>query len=59
MDKLLETIKNNRSVRDTTLKLYKTNLNKLSNEITDEDFKNTDFLVKKRGLKKSSFNVSS
>lgn len=47
MDKLLETIKNNRSVRDTTLKLYKTNLNKLSNEITDEDFKNTDFLVKK------------
>lgn len=46
MDKLIETLKKNRDVRDSTLKVYLTNLNRLSKAITNEDYKDDKFLKK-------------
>lgn len=44
MDLLIDEIKSNRDVRDTTLKIYKTNLNKLAMKLTGDKYKNIDFL---------------
>lgn len=53
MEKLLETLKENRGVRDTTLSTYKRLLNKLSNEINNKDFTGIDFLKSKFSKVKS------
>jgi hypothetical protein len=45
MEALLKTIKDNRGVRDTTLKMYKTQLNRLSNSVQDKDYDSKKFLV--------------
>tara|TARA_B100000212_G_scaffold334261_1_gene304715 strand:- start:906 stop:1880 length:975 start_codon:yes stop_codon:yes gene_type:complete len=47
MDKLLETLKESRGVRESTLSTYKRLLNKLSNEIIGKDFDSADFLKSK------------
>ena len=51
MEALLKTVKENRKVRDSTIKIYKRHLNKLSNKIHDKDYSGREFLktdVKKR-----------
>ena len=46
MDSLIKTIQDNRGVKHTTLKMYKTNLETLANVVTGKDYENSDFLVK-------------
>jgi hypothetical protein len=46
MEKLIDTIKKNRDIRDSTLSVYLTNLNRLSKAITNEDYKDNKFLKK-------------
>jgi len=43
----METVKKNRNVRDTTIKIYSRHLNKLSKEINDKDYSSRDFLKSK------------
>ena len=47
MEKLLETLKESRGVRESTLNTYKRLLNKLSNEIIGKDYDSADFLKSK------------
>ena len=47
MEALMETVKKNRNVRDTTIKIYSRHLNKLSKEINDKDYSSRDFLKSK------------
>lgn len=44
MEALLKTIKDNRGVRDSTIKIYKRHLNKLSNKIQNKDYSGREFL---------------
>ncbi len=44
MEALLKTVKENRKVRDSTIKIYKRHLNKLSNKIHDKDYSGREFL---------------
>ena len=44
MDSLLKTIKDSRNVKDSTVKMYKTNINNISNAITGKDYENDKFL---------------
>lgn len=48
LEKLMEQIKEKRGVRDSTIKVYKRYLGKLAKEITGEEFKNADFLLKNK-----------
>lgn len=46
MEALMQKVKDDRGVRDTTIKIYKRHLNKLANEITGKDFKDIKFIKK-------------
>jgi len=48
MESLLKKIKENRGVKDSTLKIYKRYLNKLSNAINKKDFENINFYLTKK-----------
>lgn len=47
MEKLMEQVKASRSVRDTTIALYKRHLNKLAMDITNKEYENEKFLKTK------------
>lgn len=44
MDTLIKTIEDNRDIRESTLKIYKSNLSKLAKGITDKEFTSVTFL---------------
>jgi len=48
MNKLLTEIKNSRDVRESTLKMYETNLNALSRDILGKPFRSRQFLLKQK-----------
>jgi len=48
MNKLLEEIKNARDVRESTLNIYKNNLNTLSKDINKKPFRSRQFLLKQK-----------
>ena len=48
MNKLLTEIKNSRDVRDSTLKIYETNLNTLSKDVLNKPFRSRQFLLKQK-----------
>ena len=45
MDDLLSTIQTHRNVKDTTLKIYKDSLNRLSIDILNNEYESSNFLV--------------
>ena len=48
MDTLVNTLKEKRGVRDSTIKIYKRMLNRLSQKINKKDYENRDFLKSKQ-----------
>ena len=48
MNKLLNEIKNSRDVRDSTLQIYKNNLNTLSKDVLNKPFRSRQFLLKQK-----------
>ena len=47
MEALMKTVKENRNVRDSTIKIYSRHLNKLSKEINDKEYSSREFLKSK------------
>ena len=47
MEALMKTVKENRKVRDSTVKIYSRHLNKLSEEINDKEYTSREFLKSK------------